>query len=198
MSRIGIFSGSFDPVHKGHIAFAKAAMEDANLDTVYFLPETLPRHKPGISHIGHRVAMLKLATRGQARLKVLDMPDKRFSVATTLPRLLHKFKGDTLLLVLGSDVVMHLPQWAMAEELLRHMGLIVAIRADSEVGSVMEVITSMPRPLKELHIIASQEPALASKRVREQLRHSKSSPAVLPSVNSYAKKHWLYDSITTP
>ena len=70
-NRVGILSGSFDPVHKGHIAFAIDAMKQAKLDEVYFLPEVKPRRKPGVSHVSHRIAMLQIATRPYEKIKIL-------------------------------------------------------------------------------------------------------------------------------
>lgn len=193
--RIGIYAGSFDPVHKGHVAFALEALEIANLDEIYLLPETRPRYKPGISHATHRLAMLKLATRAHPKLKVLDLPDKRFSVKTTLPRLKQKFPHDQLFFMLGSDVLMHMPRWQLIEELLLQLGIIVAVRSEAEISHVMNAINMLPRPLRELHIIESLEPGVASRHVRQSMRLGHVPRDVLPSVYTYAKKHWLYDAI---
>src|SRR5581483_3364510 len=87
MKRIGIYSGVFDPVHAGHIGFALQAVERAGLDKVYFLPERRPYHKQGVEHFGHRVAMLKRATRPHPALSVLELEDISFTVERTLPKL---------------------------------------------------------------------------------------------------------------
>src|SRR3954451_17379308 len=102
--RIGIFAGSFDPIHKGHIAFALKAAESAELDEVYFLPEQRPRGKEGITHISHRLAMLELAARAHAKLGVIDLPDKQFWMSKAWPRLRQRFPGDKLFLLMGVDV----------------------------------------------------------------------------------------------
>src|SRR6185295_10705588 len=106
MKRIGFFSGTFDPIHKGHIAFALQALEAAELDRVYFMPEAKPRRKEGMTHYGHRVAMLRLALRPHKNLKVLEVPDRQFSVQRTMPRLKTRFKNDQLFLLMGSDAAM--------------------------------------------------------------------------------------------
>lgn len=193
--RIGIYSGSFDPVHKGHISFALSALNDARLDAVYFVVESLPRHKPGITHYAHRVAMLKLATRAHPNLYVLELPDKRFSVAKTLPRLQAKFKGDELCMLVGSDVLAHIATWPMVEDLLTHVGLVVGLRSSTNIDEALALATAMPKPLRELHLIESLEPSMASKHIRQSFRSGHSSYAVLPSVSKYIKKHWLYVSV---
>lgn len=193
--RIGIYAGSFDPVHKGHVAFALEALEVANLDLVYFLPETQPRHKTGITHATHRLSMLKLATRAHPKLKVLELPDKRFSVATTLPRLKKKFPDDQLMLLVGSDVLMHLPRWKHIDELLLQTGLMVAVRSEAEISVSMEVVNGLPKPLRELHIIESLEPTISSRHIRQSIRLGHKPRDILPSVYDYSKKHWLYEAM---
>lgn len=194
--RIGIYSGSFDPIHKGHISFALSAIDDAKLDKVYFLVEALPRHKPGITHLAHRIAMLRLATRAHTKLSVLELPDKRFAVATTLPRILARFKGDELFMLMGSDVLEHLAKWPMSEELLSHAGLVVGLRAGTDISDTLALATAMPKPLKELHVIESPEPTIASKQIRHSFREKHPSNAVLPSVSKYIEMQWLYHDLS--
>ena len=66
--RVGIYPGAFDPVHKGHIAFALAAITAHQLDKVFFLPEPSPRHKQGVKALDHRVEMVRLATANDPRI----------------------------------------------------------------------------------------------------------------------------------
>lgn len=197
--RIGIFSGSFDPVHKGHVAFALEAIVSAQLDLVYFVPETVPRGKEGITHISHRVAMLKLATRAHPKLRVLELPDKRFSVASTLPRLRRRFHNDQLVMLLGSDVVERLgdvSKWPMAGEMFSQVGLVVGMRRGGDLSVVLDQASAMPKPLPELHILETQEMGVSAGAVRDVLRTGKAPKEVLRSVASYAKAHWLYASVT--
>jgi nicotinate-nucleotide adenylyltransferase len=70
-NRIGIYSGTFDPVHSGHISFALQSLKAAKLDKVYFLPERRPRNKQQVEHFGHRVAMLKRAIKPYPEFNVL-------------------------------------------------------------------------------------------------------------------------------
>src|SRR5258708_5333861 len=142
--KIGIFAGSFDPVHKGHIEFALAALKEAKLDKVYFLVEARPRYKTGITHLAHRLAMLKLAINSQKSLAILDFPDRQFSVAKTLPRLNHKFPSDELFLICGSDVLIHLPEWPLAISLLKRINLIIGIRQSSTKSETDLLVEKLP------------------------------------------------------
>lgn len=193
--RIGIYSGSFDPVHKGHISFALLALEDANLDEVYFLAETLPRHKPGITHVAHRIAMLKLATRVHKKLHVLELPDKRFTIINTLPRLQAQFKNCELFMLMGSDVVSHLSHWPHHKDLVSNVGFVIALRNGADLSSTMHELLRIDKPFKELHFIESIEPYLSSRNLRSLYQNGGKSPMVLPSIERYIKKHWLYAQI---
>jgi len=102
MTRVGIYPGTFDPVHVGHIAFALQAMKSAKLDYLYFLPERSPRRKTDITHYGHRVAMLRRAIRPHVQFGLLDLPTKQFSVLKTLPELRkHVGQEATVVFVVG-------------------------------------------------------------------------------------------------
>src|SRR3982751_4027627 len=110
-SRIGIYAGTFDPVHAGHIAFALQAMERADLDSLCFLPERRARTKQGVEHFGHRVAMLRRATQPHPKFSVLELDDVSFTVERTLPALYKRFPQTQLIFLFGSDAVEQLPNW---------------------------------------------------------------------------------------
>ena len=195
--RIGIYSGSFDPVHKGHVAFALAALEQAKLDKVYFAPESKPRRKANITHMGHRLAMLNLATRLYGGLSTLELPDKYFSAEKTIPRLRLRFPDADLALLVGSDLFENISQWPNIEFLLQNMALIVAVRSHTDVAQTLELATRMPVVIKDLHIIECDKPELASSFIRQSIAAGNRSPDLLPSVNKYAKENWLYDDISS-
>src|SRR5262249_6224728 len=104
-SRIGIYAGTFDPVHSGHGAFALEAIEASRLDEIYFLPERQPRGKQQVEHFGHRTGMLERALKPHPRLKVMELVDANFSVRRTLPQLRRRFAGSELVFLFGSDIV---------------------------------------------------------------------------------------------
>ena len=86
--KIGLFGGTFDPVHKGHIALARAAVRECRLDRIYFVPARRSPFKSTreLTHSRHRSAMLRLAVRGMNNAKVLryelDGPPVSYTVRT--------------------------------------------------------------------------------------------------------------------
>ncbi len=114
--RIGIFGGSFDPVHYGHLLAAECAREQAGLDRVVFVPAAAPPHKPGVrlADASHRLAMLSLAISGHDAFSVssieLDRGGTSFTV-DTLVDLAEQHACNTLVLLLGPDSLAGLARW---------------------------------------------------------------------------------------
>ncbi len=198
MRRIGFFSGTFDPIHKGHIAFALQALEAANLDVIYFMPEAKPRRKDGMTHYSHRVAMLKIALKPYKNLRVFEVPDKQFSVQKTMPRLQARFKGDELLLLVGSDAAMHLSnvgEWPGAKGMLEAFGLVVGMRGNADDDVIHKELRVIENMVPELIVVRSKKRHASSRDIRLAVRSGKHHDELLKGISSYIKQNWLYESV---
>jgi nicotinate-nucleotide adenylyltransferase len=114
--RIGIYGGSFNPVHLGHLIAAECCREQARLDRVLFMPAAAPPHKQGqlLADAADRVAMLTLAVGGHEAFAVSTIEVDRGGVSytvDTLAVLAERHPHDTLVLVLGPDALAQLPTW---------------------------------------------------------------------------------------
>ena len=139
-ARIGIYAGTFNPVHTGHIAFALQATQAANLDMVYFMPERRPRDKQEVEHFGHRMAMLRRATEPHTQLDLLDLVDVNFSVLRTLPQLQQTFPDSQLVFLVGSDVAPTIPSWPHSER----VGMLAAVEGGGGGGGDAPAVKAMP------------------------------------------------------
>jgi len=193
--RIGIYADTFDPVHAGHISFALQALERAGLDKVYFLPERRPRHKSGVEHFGHRVAMLKKAVRPHPKFDVLELDDVSFSVIRTLPKLQTRFANSQLVFLFGSDAISSLPSWPRAARLLKQVELIIGCRWQDERSDIHELINNWPIAPRTYTIINSYAPDISSGSVRSALQRRQSVRGLLKSVEHYSNQNWLYISL---
>ncbi|MFM1902187.1 MAG: Nicotinate-nucleotide adenylyltransferase [Planctomycetota bacterium] len=114
--RIGIYGGSFDPVHYGHLLAAETAREQARLDRVIFIPAAASPHKPGVvlASAVDRLAMLTLATAGHEAFAVsaveLDRGGPSYTV-DTLTSLAAAYPADQLVLILGPDALGSFATW---------------------------------------------------------------------------------------
>ena len=156
--RIGIYGGTFDPVHLGHIDVAKTVLELFEIDQVVFVPALLAPHKltrPVSSHL-HRYAMLTLATQDDANLIVstfeLEAADRRYTVET-VAHFQEQF-GNTaeLFFIMGADSWSEITTWREWERLLAIINHIVVtrpgyeLRADHVPESIKERIVDLRAP----------------------------------------------------
>jgi len=131
--RIGVFGGSFDPVHIGHLLAAECCREQAGLDRVLFVPTAIQPHKQHrqLASGQHRLEMLALATGGHDAFDVSNDELTRGGVSytvDTLERLTAQHPGDDLLLILGPDAFLGLPTWREPRRIVELAGIIAVER----------------------------------------------------------------------
>ena len=195
--RIGIYAGTFDPVHAGHIAFALQAIEAAKLQKVYFLPERRPRAKQQVEHFGHRVAMLKKAFAPHPKLKTLELVDVNFSINRTLPKLQEIFAKDEIVFLFGSDVVPGIAHWPRATNLIKNHEFVIGLRQGDKRTDIHKVIEAWQPQPKAVTVFDSYAPDVSSGKIREALRLRKpAAKGTLKSVERYSDRNWLYVSLS--
>ena len=133
--RIGVFGGSFDPVHIGHLLAAECCREQAGLDRVLFVPAAIQPHKQDrqLASGQHRMEMLALATGGNDAFAVSDDELERGGVSytvDTLQRLKARHPDDDLLLILGPDAFLGLPTWREPQRII-DLAEILAVERES-------------------------------------------------------------------
>lgn len=172
---IGLFGGTFDPIHRGHLALARAARERCRLSRIYFVTANVPPHKRGhaLSGFAHRFAMVALATaqdkdfvpsliEAPHDLDSHDLDSNRLpknKAATekpnytidTVKRLKQSFKkADRLFLLIGIDAFEDIAKWHQAEALFRECEFIVASRPGFSLADVANALPPSLRPRQEV------------------------------------------------
>ncbi len=167
---IGLFGGTFDPVHRGHLALARAALEQYKLHRVHFVAANIPPHKQRqpLSPFVHRFAMLALATaevkafvpslleapEGSAapvKLAKKDRAEKPNYTIDTIRRLKQSFKAaDRLFLIIGMDAFAEVAKWHQAEALFRECEFVVASRPGYSLADVANALPESLRPRPEV------------------------------------------------
>lgn len=173
---IGLFGGTFDPVHHGHIALARAAMERCKLHRICFVPANLPPHKQRqpLSPFVHRFAMLALATAEEKAFmpSMLEAPaelpagmgrerqEKPNYTIDTVRRLKQSLKAsDKLFLLIGMDAFADIGKWHYAEALFRECEFIVAGRPRYSLADVANALPESLRPRPEVTRPFHKQPA---------------------------------------
>lgn len=149
--RIGVLGGTFDPIHLGHLAAARAAMECARLDRVLFVPTGVPPHRPAAAAgAEQRMEMARLATRGEPRFEVSDVEVRRGGVSytvDTLRELRRLHPHDELFLILGWDAAKLLPSWHEPDEVRRLASIVIVTRPRSgPVSPAHDILCERPTP----------------------------------------------------
>ena len=131
--RIGVFGGSFDPVHIGHLIAAECCREQAGLDRVIFMPAAVPPHKQDrrLTAAEDRVQMLRLAVGGHDAFEVSTLEVDRGGVSFTVDTLSHLREAhpvDELVLLLGPDAFADFPNWREPARILELATPLVMVR----------------------------------------------------------------------
>lgn len=194
--RIGIYSGSFDPIHDGHVAFALEAIRLQKLDFVYFLVEPRPRHKQGVKAYQHRVAMVRLAVARHKQLGTLLVDQNRFSVLETWPVLRSRFAGVELFLLMGADVFRRLSHWPMVDQLITDVQFIVGLRSDNQLDlqAHLQVIAQTRGLSFKYSVFSTTGSRFNSTDIRRRLRTGQNCEGLHPAVARYIAQHGLYSA----
>src|SRR4051812_31287373 len=133
MKRIGLFGGSFDPVHLGHLLVAQAACEELALDRLFFIPTAQSPFKPSSepAPAALRLRMLRLALAGKANYEIDTQEIQRGGVSFTIDTVreyARRFAGAELFYLIGADHVPALPKWRESGQLARLIEFIVIPR----------------------------------------------------------------------
>ncbi|HEX9153598.1 MAG TPA: adenylyltransferase/cytidyltransferase family protein [Candidatus Saccharimonadales bacterium] len=172
MKHVGIYSGTFNPVHKGHVAFAAEAMRVCGLDEVTFAPEHSPRGKQNVANLPYRIELLRRETSKTANMRVIELKSPRFTVKNTLPEIKAMFAGAKLTLLIGSDVVKTLlNRWGNLDTLLADTTLAIGMRGNDRQEDVDRTMACLRKkyglPVKYT-IVRAPFSDISSTLIREQ------------------------------
>ena len=199
--RIGIYGGSFDPVHYGHLLLAEACREQCRLDEVWFLPAAVAPHKrdrePAAAE--HRAAMLDLATAGHQAFRVSRYELDRGGVNYTVETLEHfaaEEPSRELFLLVGADMLNDLPNWRRASDVCR-LALPVAVRRGGSPPPDFACLGPLVAPERfdaiRAHAVAMPEIGLSSTLLRQHVAEGRSIRFMTPrAVEMYIDTAGLY------
>lgn len=194
--KIGIYSGTFDPVHLGHVTFAKEALKQCRLDKVYFLVEPRPRRKQGVKALEHRQAMVGLAVADEPNIGSIELDHPRFSVQKTLPVLQARFKDSEIAFLMGDDVLGHFTdsEWPGLDDFIESTYLIIGLRdhTTEEVRESIKLIENTRGIKIHYKTFVAPKADHNSRNVRQKLRKGLKVTGIAKKVATYIKDHRLY------
>lgn len=196
--KIGIYGGTFDPPHLGHMSSAGAAMEILGLDRLLFLPAKLPPHKalsPSSATAEDRLAMTALMADGLgSRAEVCALEHRREGksyTADTLRELKALYPEDELWLLMGSDMFLTLQCWHKPETICALAGIAAFARTEADMGEMFRVQSEYLERTFHARVCTIQLPAIHAVS-STQIRNGKGWKGLYPPVYGYILLHGLY------
>jgi nicotinate-nucleotide adenylyltransferase len=194
--RIGLLGGSFDPIHRAHIALAQAALAHAKLDQIQLIPAGQPWQRDALkASPKDRAAMVQCAISGQAQMVLNDQEINREGPTYTIDTLAALPKEHEYVWILGSDQLRNFCSWFQWEEIAQQVGLLVAERPGT--------LTEPPEPLAKqinagkasLERLPFEPIDISATLIREQLAQGHLPIDALDSaVLDYIQQHNLYQT----
>lgn len=187
--RVGIFGGSFDPVHNGHIQIAQSFLKSGLIRELLILLTPSPPHKQEMDQTDylHRYKMLKLAFQSVDQIRVSDLEQNLPQPSYTLHTIEHlqkQYPECIFYLCLGEDSLRDFHEWYRYKKILERVNLLVAKRPDTDTSAVD------PEILEKTIFIDHEPVPVSSTDIRE--KKGEKNNDLPPAVADYIKKHNLY------
>lgn len=201
--RIGIYAGTFDPVHNGHIEFARRAIEVVGLDRVIMVAEKMPYRKKPVASWDHRQAMLERATEDIQQVDHNYQFVNELAHQHTMADMLqvaakHYTDNPEVWFLVDSDVYEHMHQWQGIVDADQYGGFVVALRDDHSHDWLKaqhdKLVQKDINPHYEL--VQSDKTRISSSGIREAVSRGDSTDALPQKVLEYAVAHKLYTRTT--
>jgi nicotinate-nucleotide adenylyltransferase len=204
--RIGIFGGTFDPVHLGHLILAENCREQGRLDQVWFVPAAAPPHKLDrpITSFERRVEMLRLAVAGNPAFQISelerDRPGPSFTV-DTLTELRRQHPDHDFFLLIGSDTLADLPLWREPAHIVDLAELLVWLRPGypSLTAGQLQATLRLPETSRvQLQVVEGPLINISSSDLRRRAATGRTLRYQVPrAVEVYVETHRLYATAAT-
>ena len=196
MRRIGLFGGTFDPPHLGHLVLAEWARARLRLDRVVFVPAGTPPHKRGrrLTDAALRLVLTQLAVRGNPAFTVSGFEARRKGPSFTVDTLRHfhaRQPGARFYLLMGADSLADFPDWHEPAEIARLAKLVVAARTGAAEAFGHALLPASARG----RVVLLDNPlvAISSSALRARARAGRSLRYLVPdAVAAYVARHRLY------
>ncbi len=201
-SRVGLFGGSFDPIHIGHLIAARALRESLQLEQVYLLPSNRPPHKDpkSLADSKHRAEMVRLAIEGEEGLAFDDFDLLRNGPCYTIDTVAHfrqRLPSTEIFWFIGADSLMDLPTWHRAGELIELCSVVTAARSGQKPidKSILEKAFGQEKAEALLaNVIHTPVIDISSTDIRRRIAGRQSIRFLVPEdVRQYIAKHRLYE-----
>ena len=193
---LGLFGGTFDPIHHGHISVAREALKALNLDKIVFIPAGDPYMKTSsltVSPAFHRMEMINRALdyENDSNFYVSDIEIARKGPSYTLDTVeSFNLPKDKLVLIIGADTLSYFHLWKEPEKIVSKARVAVIPRPGVDISSI--VADDNRGLLNNIEIIDSITPNIASTQIRNTVKGGRNVEGISAPVRDYIHTHQLY------
>lgn len=198
MKKMGLFGGSFDPIHRGHIDMALRLADKLDLDSILLMPTFVPPHKirASMAAAEHRLEMCRLAAREHPQLQVSDLELQRqgasFTV-DTLSTLCEQYPNTEWYLITGADMFTTLRTWHRFEDIARMAVLCTIPRAGTDTTHLQEYAAALEADGIRCYVDDRPVLDVSSTEIRRRIATGESTDGLLPlPVAEYIRRYGLY------
>ncbi len=196
--RLGVFGGTFDPIHIGHLIAAQEVWAALRLDRVLFVPAGEPPHKRGlpVTPAEHRVAMVALAIQDNpafvlSRIEV-DRPGPSYTV-DTLRQLRATWPAAELFLIIGADELLSLPTWREPATIAALAQIVAVARPGVQIEDLRYLEPWIPEPQRRIHFVSMPLIGISATDLRRRVAEGRPIRYQVPdAVMQYIYEHRLY------
>lgn len=196
--RLGIFGGTFDPPHIGHLILAAEARDQLDLDCTVWVLTPDPPHKRGerVTPLEHRLNMVQLAIEEDDRFNLstvdIDRPGPHYAV-DSIKLLKEQYSDRELFYLMGGDSLQDLPRWYKSSEFLAHVDGVGVMRRPGDDVDLRELIEALPELSEKLNFVTAPLLEISAEQIRIRAGESRAFRYyVLPKIYRYILKHQLY------
>ena len=200
--KIGIFGGSFDPIHCGHINIAQSAYEEVNLNEVWFIPAG---HSPNkdenrMTPAEIRAEMVSLAIEGIPGFRLCDIEIKAKETSytyLTLTKLKDLYPDKKLFFIMGADSLDYFERWYHPEIICQKAVILAAVRDDMNLSEINRKIAQIKKLFPaRIYPISGGKTDISSSSLRDELSRGEEDKTIMlpPRVAEYIKRNHLYQS----
>ena len=182
--KIGIFAGTFDPVHEGHISFVRHAIEVLELDQVYIIPEPIPVGKINVTPLPHRLEMARMMFHDSPAVIIWETKLPTARMPETIREL--NVNEDELYILMGSDVAFGLKTWSNFQDIIQRCQLVIGIRDDQDKKRLNTLMAHLGVLSSGYTLIKTESSGLSSSQIRQGFVPNH------PNLQNYIRKHHLY------
>ena len=199
MGRIGIYGGTFNPPHTGHISAAIQAADLLRLDKLLLIPDQTPPHKQipaGSPSPEQRLEMLRIAAEGKEKIEVSDMELRREGKSYTYETVLElkkQYPHDQLVLIMGTDMFLSFENWKNPDVILGHASLAVLYRGEKgETQRILEKKQFWESKGYTIELVKNQIVPISSTQLRRMILFDCAESYLPDGVQEYILRNGLY------